>query len=270
VRVARVIRPRPLRAACDRLLAAAAAPAGRDEARDVEDPLHARLDVSPDADDEALWASSARRRASSSAPSTEESTNGRGREVDTMPPPALQRLVEALAQRWRGVDVVLSLRPRRPRRPRRCRRARSDWRSIAEQIPRWPLDNVTRVDTARRGEKPRGSTAPQAGPFAQTPGARAPPSGGRGSAAVRRPAAPCTAAALGPAPRARRGARLVGPCPAGIPRDPPATTCGAHPRTIRSSTSISRRHPRRRVRRRDHVDLGPAARTRRTSSATRR
>ena len=53
--------------------------------------------------------SSARRRASSSAPRTEESTKVAAVRSTTMPPPRLERLVEALAQRRRGVDVVLAL-----------------------------------------------------------------------------------------------------------------------------------------------------------------
>ena len=56
---------------------------------------------------------------------------------------------------------------------------------------------------------------------------------------LRDPGAPCPGPALGPPPRARRGARLLGPSPRGCRTTPSGTTWPSTPRTTRSNTPPS-------------------------------
>ena len=75
---------------------------------DVEDPLHARLDRVADADDEAL-AGLERAAARVEQRAEDRGVDERcGREVDDDAAAAVERLLEPLAQRRGGVDVVLS------------------------------------------------------------------------------------------------------------------------------------------------------------------
>src|SRR4051794_9511758 len=80
-----------------------------DEAGDVQDPLHAGLDAVPDADDVALagfYRPAARVQQRAQHGRVHERGAG---EVDDDAAAAAERLLEPLAQRRRGVDVVLAL-----------------------------------------------------------------------------------------------------------------------------------------------------------------
>ncbi len=75
---------------------------------DVEDPLHAGLDGLADADDEALVSLDRAAACVEQRAQHRGVDERRGREVDDDAAAAVERLVEALAQRRRGVDVVLA------------------------------------------------------------------------------------------------------------------------------------------------------------------
>ena len=108
---------------------------------------------------------------------------------------------------------------------------------------------------ADRLERYREKRDPGATP--EPPGDDVPASGAVGCAAFRRPGAPRPRAALGPAARARRRARLLGGAarhPAGARAQPPR---GAHRGPPARVPRVPRRDPGRPVRRRDDEDLGP-------------
>jgi hypothetical protein len=104
---ARAVRSCPRRV--DRRVASADDRQYRHQTGDVEDPLHARLDRLADADDEALIGLE-RAAAGVQQRAEHRGVDERGaREVDDDASAAPDRLVQPLAQRRRGVDVVLAL-----------------------------------------------------------------------------------------------------------------------------------------------------------------
>ena len=189
----------------------------RDEARDVEDPLHAGLDGVADADDEAL------RGLERAAPRVEQRAEDRGvherrgGEVDDDAAAAAERLVEALAQRRRRVDVVLALDDDDDDVARRVvQHDRVGFHGARDRLPkprgaRYRLEPMGDRLGPYRAKRDFGATPEP------PPAERRPARGAR--AALRRPGAPRALDALGPAARARGHARLVGR-PEGHPARP--------------------------------------------------
>ena len=151
----------------------------------------------------------------------------------------------------------------RPRAPR----PRPGNQSSIPSISRWaqghsqpsgPAQEWWRGHEAQAERSTRGTAhlPDQAGSGQDTRTHGRPPCRQNGAPTLRDPGAPCPGPALGPPPRARRGARLLGPPQgaAGRPQaEPPGRPHRGPPDRIRH---LLRRHPGGRVRRRDHGHLG--------------